>query len=319
MTKNSEILNNEAYEAYQTLNNHNDSDKQEVIQSLDNFRIYLESLSNRITKNPPKIGFIYQWVFSTEYKEKDLDEFCKANIFAAKESLKRIIPVIQKKEITPVFRRMLIDFICDLKMFVNYFDKSQNYEWLIVNTNTHISNFYYDLAQNVFYNGKPGAHEEEYFSLSSSTPFIIRQSIEYKIKRVLGIEYIELSGKPHKTLANVYFKAIRNNNLFYRTRKFDFETIEKIHSWTHLHIHSGYRAKPWVTETALNYLKEFFYSGITSQATSFSLFAGVEIVETDLQDLIKQTEDSIKNELGQDAVIIWRTKPELAYLRNKSN
>lgn len=216
---------------------------------------------------------------------------------------------------------MLIDFICDLKIFIGFFDKSQNYKWLAGNTNTHISNFYYDLAQNIFYNGKPGTHEEEYLTLSSSTPFIIRQSIEYKIKRILGIDYIELSGKPHKTLANVYFRALKNNISFYKTRKFDFETIELIHTWTHLFIHGGYRPRPWVTETALDYLNEFFYSGITSQETSFSLYAGIEIQETDLQELLQRThdfikQDFIKNKINQETNIIWLTKPELAYLKN---
>jgi hypothetical protein len=316
MTKNISIQNNEAYEAYQILKRYSNIDKQDLIKALESLKSYLEKLCKNISKNTPKNGFVCQWIFANDFKDKDLDKSCKANIYAATESLKRIILVIKQQEITSVFKRMLIDFICDLKPFINYFDKSQNYKWLVGNTNSHITNFYYGLAQNIFYNGKPGTHEEEYFSLSSSTPFIIRQSIEYKIKRILGIDYIELFGKPHKTLANIYFKALRNNNKFYKTRNFDFEIVEKIHSWTHLYIHGGYRANPWLTETALYYLQGLFYSGKTSQSSSLSLYAGVEIVEIDLQELLKITQDFIKNEIGQDANIIWLIRPEVAYLKN---
>lgn len=228
MTKDLSIQNNEAYLAYQSLKPTKDIDKLEVINSLEILWKYLDNLSKNISKNTSKNGFIYQWIFTTEFKEKDLDKFCKANIFAAKDSLKRILKVIQEQEISYVFRRMLIDFICDLKIFIGFFDKSQNYKWLARNTNTHISNFYYELAQNIFYNGKPGTHEEEYFTLSSSTPFIIRQSIEYKIKRVLGIDYILLDGKPDIRSMKKYFKAIEANKNYY-TVKFDFDILKTIH------------------------------------------------------------------------------------------
>lgn len=316
MTKDLSTQNSEAYIAYQSLKPTKIIDKVEVISSLEIFWTYLDNLCRSISKNTPKNGFIYQWIFNAEFKEKDLDKYCKANIFAAKDSLKRIIKICQQQEISNVLRRVLIDFICDLKIFIEFFDKSQNYKWLLGNTNSHISNFYYDLAQNIFYNGKPGKHEEEYLTLSSSTPFIIRQSIEYKIKRILGIDYIEISGKPHKTLANVYFRALKNNKSFYKTRKFDFETIELIHSWTHFFIHGGYRARPWAIESALAYLNEFFYSGITSQKTSLSLYAGIEIFESDLSEIIQRTQNFLKKEISQDANIIWLSRPELAYMKN---
>lgn len=319
MDKNLSSHNNEAHNAFRILKNQGEINKQEVLRTLDSFETYLKRLCKIITKRTPKRNFIYQWIFTHDFEDKDLDKYCKGNIFAATESLGRIISKCKEQEITPVFKRLLIDYICDLKEFINYYDKSQNYDWLLMNTNGHISNFYYDLAINTFYEGKPGKHEQEHLALSSSTPFIIRQSIEYKIKRILGINYIELSGKPHKTFANVYFKALRNNKEFYKIRKFDFEVIEKIHSWTHLYIHGGFRSRPWLTENALNCLKELFYSGETSNSQSVSLYAGIEILETDLENLLKKTQESIENELGQDAEIVWLTKPELAYIKNMQN
>jgi hypothetical protein len=312
MTKNTSIQNNEAYEAYQTLKKSNDLDKLEVIQSIDSLRIYLESLSNSISKNTSKNGINYQWIFSTKFKDKDFDKYCKANIFAAKESLKRIILVIQKQEISPVFRRMLIDFICDLKMFINYFDKSQNYKWLVGNTNTHISNFYYDLAQNVFWNGKPGKHPQESLVLASSTPFIIRQSIEYKIKRILGIDYLLINDKPDIRTAEKCFKAIENNKIYYKTNGINFKTIKLIYSWSNTYIHGGYRPEPWKTETALNYLKKLFYSGETSKKNYFSIYASIEASKNDLTKIKELTENSLKKGQKGKIEIKWLMKSELA-------
>ena len=316
MIKNIPSKNNEAYKAYLVLEMQGELKKEEVLETLESFKSYLKKLCSTITKRTPKMSFIYQWIFCYKIDNKDLEKYCKANLFAATYSLERIISKCNQQEITPVFRRLLIDFICDLKIFINYYDKSQNYEWLTANTNSHITNFYYDLARNVFYNGKPGMYEQEHLTLSSSTPFIIRQSIEYKIKRVLGIDYIQLCDKPHKTSADIYFMALRNNFEFYRRIKFDFEVIKKIHSWTNSYIHGGYRSRPWLTENALNYLQELFYAGETSQPQSLSLFAGIKILEIDLEDLLNKTEESIKNKLGKDAEIVWLPKPELAYITN---
>ncbi|MFC2119051.1 hypothetical protein ACFLSY_10450 [Bacteroidota bacterium] len=309
------MRNNEAYDTYKALKNPKNLDKTEVLEKLELFRIYLEDLCGKISKSTPKENYIIQWIFCHEYNRKDAKNYYKANIFAATGSIKRIISTLKQQEISPVFRRLLIDYVGDMKEFVNYFDKSQNYKWLIGNTFTHITNFYFILAQNVFINGKPSGNEEENLALSSSTPFIIRQSIEYKIKRILGINFIEMNGKPHKTNANIYFKALNNNSYFYKTKKIDFVVLEKIHSWTHFHIHGGYRARPWITETAINYLTELFYSGKTSDAKSLSLYAGIEIEEKELPTLLKCTEDFIKKEIGQNIEIHWLQNLEVAFLR----
>jgi len=39
-----------------------------------------------------KDNFIFQWIFNSQIKqEKDIESYCKANIFSAKNSLERII------------------------------------------------------------------------------------------------------------------------------------------------------------------------------------------------------------------------------------
>jgi hypothetical protein len=163
----------------------------------------------------------------------------------------------------------------------------------------------------------PGKKLEEMITLSSSTPFIIRQSIEYKIKRILGIDYIEIDGKPDIKTAERCFRALENNKAFYRTSSFDFKIVKQIHSWTNYYIHGGYRPEPWRTETAINYLKNLFYAGKTSEkhSYSYSLYAGVEVLECDLPNLMENTEISIRNEIHGDIQINWLTDPELALIK----
>jgi hypothetical protein len=295
------------------------SDLNDVLSKLNSFQNYLKELCIHIHKGNLRKGFVFNWTFMNDFniQEKDFRNFCLANLISASESLQRIIVKLGEIGLNEVNARMLEDFICDLKPFINKFDKDQDYSWLLFNTNSHMTNFYHDLATNLFWHGKPGTHKEEHLVVATSTPFIIRQSIEYKIRRILGVSYIHINNKLHKTSPDIYFKTLRSNRKYYTIHNFDFELIEKIHSWTHLYVHGGYRAEPWRTEVALNYLENFFYSGVTSQKQSLSRYAAVEVYESDLKELKENTEKSIKKEIGDNCSIIWRQAPELAIIKEK--
>ena len=316
------VNHEEALHAYNALKQGNLNDISEAVRKLKNMQDYLANLCNQIIKKEFKDKFIYQWTFTnltSGIQPSDYDCYCKANLLSATFSLNRIISKIENEEVNDVRRRMLLDFVCDLKPFIANFDDKQDYSWLVSNTNTHITNFYHDLSENLFWNGMPGSHHEEHLTLSTSTPFIIRQSIEYKIKRVLGIDFLILNGKIHKTNPKVYFKVLKENLKYYHIKDLDFEIIETIHTWAHFYVHGGYRAKPWQIETAINYLKILFYSGETSQVNSYSLYAGVEVKEQDLEELIKSTEKTLKTQVNEDVNISWLTRPEVAVKKIKLN
>ncbi|AKQ44690.1 hypothetical protein TH63_02105 [Rufibacter radiotolerans] len=309
-------MNQQAFLFYKSLKDNND--KEEVLLGLDNFKIYLANLCKNVCSNGLKDKFIHRWIFKHELgSEKDYENYCKANLFAATNSLERIKSQLEGKEINNVTRRILVDFVCDLKPCIDKFDKYQDYSWLIINTNSHISNFYYSLSNHIFFNGEPNDHPEEKLILSSSTPFTIRQSIEYKIKRILGIDYWLIEGRPDIQAIPKCFKAIAANKQYYKIYNLDFEAIKAIHSWTNVYIHGGYRPEPWRTETALFCLKDLFYSGQTSVKNSFSLYAGVEVLETDLQVLMKNTEEIIRAGNSKPIEIKWLSKPEVAIIKNK--
>ena len=311
---NKSISNKEAIRAYQGLNGNSKTELGDVIEKLNTFQEYLSDLCRQICKKGLKTGFVYQWIFTNEVKQKDYDSYYKANLSAASESLSRIIFKLKTNGINEIRKRMLLNVICDLKPFVTRFDDKQDYAWLLRNTNRHITNFYQDLSKNIFWNGIPGNHPEERLVLATSTPFIIRQSIEYKIKRILGIDNILINGRSDIRSMEKCFRAIENNTNFYKVKDFDFRTVKLIHSWTHYYVHSGYRPEPWRTETAIHYLNNFFYSGQTSQSNSYSLYAAVEVNEADLEELNRKTEESIKKDAHGDICIRWLSKPEVAVI-----
>lgn len=309
-------MSREALEVYQLVKGNEKLHSADVVIKLQDFQNYLDNLCRRICPKGLKGQFVLEWIFNNEItKRRDYECYCKANLFAANNSLDRIIPIIKQEEINEATQRMLLDFICDLKPFVAYFDDNQDYSWLIGNTNSHISNFYFNVAKNGFWNGTPGQHYEERRILHSSTPFMIRQSIEYKIKRILGIDYLLLNDRLDFRTTEKCFIAIEGNKPFYRTRDFDFGVVRRIHSWTNLFIHGGYRAEPWRVETALNYLNNLFYKGKSQNTDILSLYSGIEILESDIANIRENTEKSIRNGVSGKVGIKWLDKLEVVVIK----
>lgn len=93
--------------------------------------------------------------------------------------------------------------------------------------------------------------------------------------------------------------------------------MKQIYSWTNYYIHGGYRPEPWRTETANNYLNFFFYSGATSIKSSLSLYAGIEVLESDMDKLRKNTEKNIKKGVQGVVHIDWLFNPEVAIIKQR--
>ncbi|MEZ5069890.1 MAG: hypothetical protein R2751_02710 [Bacteroidales bacterium] len=180
-----------------------------------------------------------------------------------------------------------------------------------------LSRFYFELADNIFWTGKPSDHKEEKLVLATSTPFVIRQSIEYKLKRVLGIQYILNKGKLDKTSTSIYFDGFKSCQKYYRLRNIELEIIETIHSWSHFYVHSGLRAEPWRTETALFYASRLNYIGPTLDSSLLSVYASFEINEEDIEEAKRLAEAKIKEEIGDEIEIVWDSHPEVAVIKQK--
>ncbi len=303
----------EAFNLYQALIANNQI---EIKSNIVLFSKYINCLCE--TKFPKALNekFIFQWTFKNVFdlKEREYECYCKTNLITANQSLQRIVAKYNSIQLNEYQIRLITDFICDLKPFITKFDSTQHYDWLLGNTNSHISNFYFDLLSNTFWNGNIGGHPEEKLVLGTSTPFFIRQTIEYKIKRVLGIDYILIDRKLDIRSMEKFFKAIEANEIFYVV-KFEFDILKTIFSWTHTYIHGGYRAEPWKTETAIHYLESIFYSGQTSNINSFSIYAGVEVDRSKLEELRINTENTIKTlaeKENKTVDIYWINKPEVA-------
>jgi len=68
-------------------------------------------------------------------------------------------------------------------------------------------------------------------------------------------------------------------------------------------VHSGLRPGPWKIETAIYLLKDLFYSGLTSNGTTYSMFASIEVEEENVAALKIAIYKFFISELGSKTYI----------------
>jgi hypothetical protein len=230
---------------------------------------------------------------------------------AATSSLKRIILSLKTQSFNSFNKRFISDYLCDLKPYIQKYDIQQNYNWLLFNTNSHITNFYFDLSKNIFFTGEPGMHLEEHLVLSTSAPFFIRQCIEYRIKEILGIESVIMNNIIDIRVMDKCFVVLKGNSSLYKSIKFDIAIIKNIYKWSHEYIHGGFRPILWKTETALEYLKLLFYEIKTPN--SFSMYGAVEANKSNKNAIKKSTEEGFKKLISGEFTINWSSEPKIAF------
>lgn len=287
-------------------------DKEVVLRHIEIIINYLETLTSTYFLKTPKADFLYEWAYKLKVNPKDSRKYWFSNLFLAKESLKRIQVKVSEKGVSNLNKKILKNIICDLSEIIRKVDNNQDFDWLIMNTNTHITNFYFSLAKNSFWSGHPKPNSVEEVVLSSSSTFFIRQSIEYKIKRILGIDYINIGGTRDNRLTEKCFKVIEKNKSYYKFKNFQLRTVKNIYKWTHIYIHGGYRAEPWLVESALNYLEQFFFEGESSKKNSYSYYSSVEVKKETLELLKKNTVEELRKLSGDHLEIRWLISPEVA-------
>jgi len=133
------------------------------------------------------------------------------------------------------------------------------------------------------------------FSSFNASVFLIRQSIELKIKNALGINFIYDNKGLMLRIPGDKFMDFFFNNKKIELQNIEKSIIRKIHNWTQYFIHGGYVLNIWQIDIAHTLLLPLFECG--EKNGNFSLYGGVKIAKeyfntcykTELEKYIQST------------------------------
>jgi hypothetical protein len=267
------------------------------------FRNLLQYLE-QIQSLKKKEDWVFNQIFKTKWNEKETKNVAIANVSAAKETLQRLIkqnPGIDNLAII----ELLVDLICDIRVWMNKVDPKQDFTWLISNTNKADSRFYYTVFHSLMFEKKKLSRLNSDARFVSAT-LLIRHTIEHRIKGLLGIDYIINNNRPIG-LSSIIENVGKLSMLKYRNG-IDFNRISKINDWANHFLHRGIRPYPWLIEWANTELEKWFYKGITLDEKFLSVHASFET--EDLGLLRAEFEEKIKIKFPT-CIIKWHNDFEI--------
>jgi hypothetical protein len=133
----------------------------------------------------------------------------------------------------------------------------------------------------------------------AASVFLIRQSLELKIKNALGVHSFLGESGIEKITGFVFIDILKENKSKI-ILPIDYKILDKIITWTNASIHSGWVPPAWKIEWVHNYLEPLFEPG--SNKKTYSAYGAVKVdknfldgIENTLQEFLRSRDKKVQN------------------------
>lgn len=252
---------------------------------------------DEISGNELKIAYIRQYLFKTTWKGKEDIIRSRCHLKAASTYMKYLIENDLSKEQN---RNALVTTIADISPYVNKMKEPNDPTFSIGSTNDLPSTVHYGHAKKLFFDKTLLPTTNGSYSFDLTTLYILRLSIEKRIKGILGLDFIKRSTKN----TFIGLKQIINIAKKLKTVKYDesinWHQIIWVNDWLNHHIHRNLRPYPWVIYQSILVLDTILE--IVEHNGGYSYYGSS--VTTDKVILRQEIEDEILH-FFPDASIFW--------------
>jgi hypothetical protein len=248
---------------------------------------------------------IAQWIYEDDFKVKrqDAREYNLANLYAAKKTFLRMNEELLGNKAKPAandifrYRHLISTFIHDLGAFIDILEQeiepdftfasgfksyhTRSFESYMLAKSFYKDSLFYDEPIPALY-GRKGSRFD-FKGTQGASVMYIRQSIEIRTKRILGIYtiYPVRGHKPYDFKKLFDFFDANTTDIEYNQMNFDI--MRKIYWWACRYVHNGEVSYLWQTESAFHYLSPFFaigeHDGIRSVFGAFKIRNYESIIE----------------------------------------
>lgn len=270
-------------------------------------------------------------------KIKDFKEFIKCNILAIIKTFTRIESNIEllcnMKKQQRLFNeiRLFSDFLSNSIAFLHSTDLKYNGEktkYPVIRSNFVNSSQIYEASKQLFHENI----DDKSWSITAirnTSIFLIRQSIELKIKNSIGLNrVVDSNGNPIKFKHDIIIDFIKEYENYFEF-PVKFSILNKIYNWTNYYIHNGIFDYYWLidwshiilnplfapfrNETVLDQLKKGSIK-IKEKTEAFNVFGAIKIQRDFYKlDLTNKLIDYISNNTNyssDDIELIFDSKIE---------
>lgn len=261
--------------------------------------LYLNSIaSGKLSRS-----CIRQNIFKTRWSESEKSLRTRCHILAAALYLETLpaTPSDQREASAKTV-------IADALPYVKKLSPNTDTSFVLGSTNTLPSTIHYKHAEWLFNHNDLPTEEKNRYGLDILVLYALRLSLEKRILGFLGIDFIEVNGKPCSF--SKLIKVAKNLNNVQYDRSIKWDEIAWVNAWLNHHMHRHLRPYPWVIYQAFEILNPLLLpsSLVDGNTTHHSFYASTFV--TDEDSFHNEVEHGILKTI-QNAQIIWKPRTEI--------
>lgn len=212
-----------------------------------------------------------EYVFTNFTEANNIDDFCKINLIASKETLDRLILRISRHSgglnyyNIRKYREFILILISDLKSIVEKFEKKNdpNYDFVRNSYPSIIeADKIYSMSKDfLFKNSLQDLYLNSLHLLGLSV-LNLRQSIEIRTKRAVGVYKVININKCRNDFGfKELINFIESHKQLVTYDSFSFDVLKSIYNWSSDYIHNAILPMIWQVEHALLEIDNFYSPG----------------------------------------------------------
>lgn len=263
-------------------------------QCLKDVEDYLENFQVRFLKRSKPLNFDYaipvifqdedELVFKTQ---TEMNAYIKCQLNIALKWFTNLLFEIRKdqKRITTkrlgCYKDYIIDFLHDISIFIDYFEQQEKPEFKFLSGGKNYTQqtvLIYRNAINSYWGSSLNKNNLDHKGNLSASCYFLRQSLELKFRRILGINGVTDSKGNSAKIRHEYFPEFINKNI----NHFDLNgskvsNLLKIYKWTNQTIHTSAVPMIWEQWYAFEYCNSFMFPSVLKSSEKWSIHNSVKV------------------------------------------
>jgi hypothetical protein len=293
-----------------------------LMQLLDD--IYIRWFGRKVFKEE---DIVFQ-IFRLNVKSKGFKPWLKYEMIAMMISLQRVFKNIEmrcQKSHNRIMYGKDLAFLCEMIFesceFLDYaFDRLEGLKAVFgCSKRMRVTSLEVFLAGQNLFRKEISKNWQAGHVISPTSIFLIRQSLELRLKNALGVNYItNKDGKILRVDGSVFLNLVENN-LSEVTLPVRLSYIKTIFSWTNSYIHGGHIHRSWEIEWAFSLLQTLFtpYNAIENGAHRYDVFGAIRInrslydrIENEIEASLRKKSKKMNDAVNSGIRIIRLSQPE---------
>lgn len=258
---------------------------------LDNFVGFLSSLKKKHCRNSWSDEYMApvccrrEIDFSTEIEYR---QFCKVSLSLAESDLTSLLNSLANstppsEADTERLRNRLINYLFDLKPIVEHLERKKvpDYELFVGGKNYSVESFQlYSMSLHLA-NGSVDLSDHR--TMQVAAIFLLRQSIETRLIRVIGVDLRDKYGQSPKLRHDFHFNYIESRAHFFQLKNGDLKVLKTVYDWCNDIVHSAFQPYAWQITFAHRVSACLFGHGPSKGGAGVSVYGAFQI--TDLAEM----------------------------------